>query len=41
MASLLGHVIMLGSVTPPIWLDGPARIEVRFPPLATVVLELV
>ena len=36
-----GHVIMLGSVTPPIWLDGPAHIEVRFPPLPTVVLDLV
>lgn len=36
-----GQVIMLGSVTPPIWLDGPAQIEVSFPPLPTVVLHLV
>lgn len=36
-----GQIVMLGSVTPPIWLNGPARIEVRFPPLPTVVLELV
>jgi len=32
---------MLGSVTLPIWLDGPGRIEVRFPPLAPVTLTLV
>ncbi len=36
-----GQVIMLGSVTPPIWLDGPARVEVRFPPLPAVILHLV
>ena len=36
-----GQVVMLGSVTPPIWLDGPARIEVQFPPLPPVVLSLV
>ena len=36
-----GQVVMLGSVTPPIWLDGPATIEVHFPPLPTVVLHLV
>ena len=36
-----GQVVMLGSVTPPIWLDGPARIEVRFPPLPPVTLLLV
>ncbi len=36
-----GQVVMLGSVTPPIWLDAPATIEVRFPPLPTVVLHLV
>ncbi len=35
-----GQVVMLGSVTPPIWLDGPAKIEVSFPPLPTVVLHL-
>lgn len=36
-----GQAVMLGSVTPPIWLDAPATIEVRFPPLPTVVLHLV
>ena len=36
-----GQVVMLGSVTPPVWLDGPAQIEVRFPPLPTAVLHLV
>ena len=35
-----GQVIMLGSVTPPVWLQGPATIEVSFPPLAPVVLTL-
>ncbi len=36
-----GQVIMLGSVTPPIWLDGPCTVEVAFPGLgtATVILE--
>jgi 2-keto-4-pentenoate hydratase len=36
-----GQVVMLGSVTPPIWLDGPATIEVQFPPLPTAVLHFV
>ena len=36
-----GQVIMLGSVTPPIWLDAPATIEVRFPPLPDVLLHFV
>jgi 2-keto-4-pentenoate hydratase len=36
-----GQVVMLGSVCPPVWLDGPARIEVAFPPLATVRVDLV
>ena len=39
-----GQVVMLGSVTPPIWLERlagePVRIEVRFPPLPAVVLDL-
>lgn len=36
-----GQVVMLGSVCPPIWLEGPGTIEVRFPPLPPVTLELV
>jgi len=36
-----GQVVMLGSVTLPVWLDGPAVVEVRFPPLAPVTLTLV
>ncbi len=36
-----GQVVMLGSVTPPIWLDAPATIEVHFPPLSTAILHLV
>ena len=35
-----GQVVMLGSVTPPIWLLGPATVEVSFPPLAPVLLTL-
>lgn len=35
-----GQVIMLGSVTPPVWLDGPCRVEVEFAPLERVVLTL-
>jgi 2-keto-4-pentenoate hydratase len=35
-----GQVVMLGSVTPPIWLLGPAAVEVSFPPLAPVLLTL-
>ncbi|HYZ24221.1 MAG TPA: hypothetical protein VE690_18880 [Rhodopila sp.] len=36
-----GQVIMLGSVTPPIWLSGPAHVTVMFPPLPPVTLRLV
>jgi len=36
-----GQVVMLGSVCPPIWLDGPGEIAVRFPPLPPVTLHLV
>jgi 2-keto-4-pentenoate hydratase len=31
-----GQVIMLGSVTPPVWLTGPARVTVDFAPLPPV-----
>ncbi len=34
------QVVMLGSVTPPIWLDGPCEVTVAFPPLAPVTLRL-
>ena len=36
-----GQVVMLGSVCPPIWLDGPAEITVHFAPLPAVTLSLV
>jgi 2-keto-4-pentenoate hydratase len=36
-----GQVILLGSVTPPIWLDGPAQVTVAFPPLPAVSVTLV
>ncbi len=36
-----GQVIMLGSVCPPIWLDGPAEITVQFASLPAVTLSLV
>lgn len=36
-----GQVVMLGSVCPPVWLTGPATIEVAFPPLPPVILMLV
>ncbi len=36
-----GQIVMLGSVCPPIWLDGPSRIEVEFPPLAPANVTLV
>ncbi len=36
-----GQIIMLGSVCPPIWLDGPAEVEIRFSPLPPVQLDLV
>lgn len=35
-----GQVIMLGSVTPPIWLTGPAVVTVSFPPLPAVTVRL-
>jgi 2-keto-4-pentenoate hydratase len=35
-----GQVVMLGSVTPPVWLDGPAEVVVSFPPLPPAVLTL-
>ena len=35
-----GQVIMLGSVTPPIWLTGPASVTVEFPPLPPVRVRL-
>lgn len=36
-----GQVVLLGSVTPPLWLDGPARIDVVFDSLGTVTLHVV
>lgn len=35
-----GQVVMLGSVTPPIWLDGPCRVMVAFTGLEPVQLQL-
>jgi 2-keto-4-pentenoate hydratase len=35
-----GQTIMLGSVTPPIWLDAPARVMVEFAPLPAVAVTL-
>jgi len=35
-----GQVIMLGSVTPPVWLGGPATVTVTFPPLPSVTVRL-
>lgn len=35
-----GQVVMLGSVTPPVWLNGPASVTVAFPPLPAVTLRL-
>ena len=35
-----GQVVMLGSVTPPIWLTGPATVTVTFPPLPAVTVRL-
>lgn len=35
-----GQVVMLGSVTPPIWLTGPAHVTVAFPPLPAVQVRL-
>ncbi len=36
-----GQIVMLGSVTPPVWLQEPAEVEVRFGPLPPVTLNLV
>jgi 2-keto-4-pentenoate hydratase len=36
-----GQVIMLGSVTPPIWLTAPATVTVAFPPLPPVTVRLI
>jgi 2-keto-4-pentenoate hydratase len=35
-----GQVVMLGSVTPPVWLSGPAAVTVAFPPLPPVTVRL-
>lgn len=35
-----GQVVMLGSVTPPVWLHGPAMVTVAFPPLPLVTVRL-
>ncbi|HTW28276.1 MAG TPA: fumarylacetoacetate hydrolase family protein [Acetobacteraceae bacterium] len=35
-----GQVVMLGSVTPPVWLPGSAVVQVEFPPLPPVHLRL-
>ncbi len=35
-----GQVVMLGSVTPPVWLTGPASVTVEFSPLPPVQVEL-
>jgi 2-keto-4-pentenoate hydratase len=35
-----GQVIMLGSVTPPVWLTGPASVTVEFAPLPPVQVRL-
>lgn len=35
-----GQVVMLGSVTPPLWLTGPATATVEFPPLPRVTVRL-
>jgi 2-keto-4-pentenoate hydratase len=34
-----GQVIMLGSVTPPVWLTGPASVTVSFPPFPAVTVR--
>jgi 2-keto-4-pentenoate hydratase len=36
-----GHVVMLGSVTPPVWLTGPAAVTVSFDALPPVQLTLI
>ena len=35
-----GQCVMLGSVTPPVWLDGPAVVTVEFYPLPAVTARL-
>jgi 2-keto-4-pentenoate hydratase len=35
-----GQVVMLGSVTPPVWLAGPATVTVDFAPLPPVQVRL-
>jgi 2-keto-4-pentenoate hydratase len=35
-----GQVIMLGSVTPPVWLTGPTEVTVTFPPFPQVTVRL-
>jgi 2-keto-4-pentenoate hydratase len=35
-----GQMIMLGSVTPPVWLTGPASVTVEFSPLPPVMVRL-
>src|ERR1700733_2258614 len=35
-----GQCVMLGSVTPPVWLDGPARVTVEFDGLPAVTARL-
>jgi 2-keto-4-pentenoate hydratase len=35
-----GHIVMLGSVTPPVWLTGPATVSVEFASLPSVQVRL-
>jgi 2-keto-4-pentenoate hydratase len=35
-----GQVVMLGSVTPPVWLDTPAEVRVEFTGLPAVSVQL-
>ncbi len=35
-----GQVVMLGSVTPPVWLEGPVQATVSFPPFPAVTVHL-
>jgi 2-keto-4-pentenoate hydratase len=35
-----GQIVMLGSVTPPVWLTEPATVTVAFPPLPAVTVRL-
>ncbi len=37
---LAGQVVMLGSVTPPVWLEAPATVTVEFPPFPPVTVRL-